>query len=126
MYITSSLVTLRSGTSGIAPIRSGKCVYTEGIVSAQRDVKPESLRISLICSHFDQHMCANQSRVPDGFDLIVRLCLHQERDCSSLIQFDRGCTCTCLVWSDSVWFGLRLHYEIHVIQTESNRFDPEH
>ena len=44
---------------------------SESVVSAQQDLKPESLCISLICTHFNQHVCVNQSRVPNGFDLIV-------------------------------------------------------
>ena len=52
-------------------------------VSAQRDLKLESLHISPICSHFDQHVRGNQSLVPNGFNLVVRLHLHQEWDRSS-------------------------------------------
>ena len=91
---------------------------SEGVVSVQRDLKPESLRISSICSHFDQHMRGNQSRVPNGFDLVVRLRLHQERDRSSSMGVIGP------VWSGSVVCGSRLHYEI--TRTVSNRFNPEH
>ena len=42
----------------------GEYIYTEGLVSAQQDLKPESLSISPICSHFDQHVRGNQSHVP--------------------------------------------------------------
>ena len=115
---TNSPFILHSGTSGIAPVRSGKYVYTESIVSAQQDLKPKSLcvSISLIRSHFNQHVRCNHSCVPNGFDLIVQLCLHQEWDRFSLIQFNGVVQLVGLVWSGSVWFGLRLHYELHVTQ----------
>ena len=111
--------TLRSSTSEISPVRSGKCVYTEGVVSAQRDLKPESLHISPICSHFDQHTLV-ATHMPNGFDLVVRLHLHQERDRSRSIQFN-GCCRPSLEQFSAV---ACLHYEI--TRTESNRFDPEH
>ena len=124
LFLTASLsqFTLHSGTSGIAPVRSGKCVYTEGVVSAQRDLKPESLHISPICSHFDQHVQGNQSHVPNGFDLIVRLRLHQERDVSRSIQLDG--VCRPRFGAVQVRYSSRLHYEI--TRTELNRFNTEH
>ena len=49
--------------------------------------------------------------MPNRLDLAVRLCLHQEQDCSSSIQFDlTGFVGPVL--SISVQFGSRLHYEI--------------
>ena len=66
---------------------------TEGVVSAQQDLKPESLCLSLICTHFNQHMCVNQSRVPNGFDLVVRLDLHQDQ-----------CADACYLWFEGVLY----------------------
>ena len=115
---SNSPFTLHSGTSGIAPVRSGKCVYTEGVISAQRDLKPKSFRIGPICSHFDLHVRGNQSRTPNGFDFVVQLRLHQERDRSGSIQFDGGCP----VWSGSVRFGaVRLAL---TLRDNSNRVEP--
>ena len=103
--------TLRSSTSGIAPVRSGKRVYTEGVVSVQRDLKPESLHIGRICSNFDQHVRGKQSCAPNGFDLVVRLRLHQERDRFGSIQFD-GSYRSCLEWFSAVRCG-----SVHVYKT---------
>ena len=120
--VPNSLFTLHSGTSGIAPVRSGKCVYTEGVVNAQQDLEPENLHISPTCSYFDQRAwppvkCAQ--RVWPHCSIAFTLgagSLHAGR--SSLMGLVSP------VWSSSVCFGLRLHYKI--TQTESNCFDPEH
>ena len=97
-------VTLYSSTSGIAPVWFRKCVYTEGIVSAQWDLKPEIESLVFVCSHFDQHMHGKPSRVPNGFDLV---CLNQEQDRSRSIQFDMVCR-PGLVWFSVVWFAFTL------------------
>ena len=53
---------------------------TGSLTACLHCVKTESLRISSICSRFDQHLRDNQPRVPNRFNLIVRLRLYQEQD----------------------------------------------
>ena len=92
--------------------------FTLRVLCTQWDLKPESYRICPIFSHFDQHMRDKQSSVPNGFNLIVQLHLHQKWDRSRSIQFNGVCR-LCLEQ-----FSSCLHYEI--TRTELNRFDPEH
>ena len=121
-WVPNSLFTLHSGTSGIAPVRSGKCVYTEGVVNAQQDLEPENLHISPTCSYFDQRVwapvkCAQRVRPHCSIAFTLGAgSLHAGRSSSMGLVGP--------VWSSSVCFGLRLHYKI--TQTESNCFDPEH
>ena len=116
--------TLRSDTSGTAPVRSRWCA---GVVSPQWDLKTESLHISPIYSHLDQHVHGNQSHVPNGFNLAVQLRLHQEQNHFRSIQFDEVCR-SCLKQFSVVRFVFTLREKlsrtVSIQSTSVNRLLP--
>ena len=60
-------------------------IYTEGIVSAQQDLN-RKVSTSIQFVAISTNTCCHESSVPNRFDLIVWLHLHQEQDYSVLVD----------------------------------------